>query len=124
MPNLTALLGLVIGLAVLFVSPEIGVKLIGVYLLVAGVLTLISSPNAEAVPPAPRRARFSKAPVPAAEDEDEPDKISPTDPADAYRTFTPEEISASRRPRRSSAASGGKRRSASRPQPDALEDEE
>jgi hypothetical protein len=106
MPNLTALVGLLVGLIALFVDAAVGVKLIAVYLLLAGGLRLISTDNAEALPRAPRRAAVA---TPTEEedldDPDEPAAIS--SPADAYRTFTPEELAPQRsaaKPRRKPAA--------------------
>lgn len=94
MPNLTALVGLLVGLIALFVDAAVGVKLIAVYLLLAGILRLINPDNAEILPRAPRRA--SVAP-PVDEDEDPDEPTEPMTPADAYRTFTPEELAPSRR---------------------------
>ncbi len=119
MPNITALIGAVLGLIALFVSPELGVKLIAVYLLLSGVLRLIAPENASVLPPAPRRAVAK----PMIEDEDDLDLEDPDEPgpkmspADAYRTFTPEEIAPSRR-----AAKSTKRKVVS--EPDQEEDEE
>lgn len=95
MPNLTALLGLLLGLIALFVSPGAGVKLISVYLILAGLLRLISAENATAWPKAPRRAAARST---VEETDADPDDLddSPKRPVDAYRTFTPEELAPKR----------------------------
>lgn len=97
MPNLTALLGLLLGLIALFVSPGAGVKLISVYLLLAGLLRLISAENAAVLPQAPRRAAARSVAEDSGEaDLDDANDAGPKRPVDAYRTFTPEELAPKR----------------------------
>jgi len=89
MPNLTALIGLVVGLVALFVEASLGVKLIAVYLILAGVLRLLAAENANALPQAPRRAVAA----PVKRNPDDSDGLETSiNPADAYRTFTPEDL--------------------------------
>lgn len=101
MPNLTAMVGLLLGLVALFVNPELGTRLIAVYLVFAGLLRLISPDNAAAMPQAPRRAAAAPAALPEDEyddeDEAEPVEAGPMSPADAYRTFTPDELKPKKR---------------------------
>ena len=110
MPNLTAVVGLLLGLIALFVNPDLGTRLIAVYLVFAGLLRLISTENATALPQAPRRAKVAP-PLPEDDfDEEDPDQpAGPMSPADAYRTFTPEELKPKKRathsPRRQAAES-------------------